>query len=207
MKCDIKNVVFDLDGTLVNSNPASLKSLQKTIKTVENRFITIKELEVVLGLSDFDAFKVLGVKKQMECYSVWKNFSKELDGEKVVFPEIIETLSRLKDLGLNLGIVTSREKERYYDNPIIMREINDFFKIVVTSDLTTKHKPSPEPLLKWLELSNAAPHQTIYIGDTEYDYLCSSNAGVQFGLAAWGLHQEIKTELSFNKPNQILKIL
>lgn len=207
MKCEIKNVVFDLDGTLVNSNPASLKSLQKTIKTVENRFITIKELEVVLGLSDFDAFKVLGVKKQVECYTAWKCFSKELDREKVAFPEIIETLSQLKDLGLNLGIVTSREKERYYDDPIIMRKINDFFKIVVTSDLTPKHKPSPEPLLKWLEISNAAPHQTIYVGDTEYDYLCASSAGVKFGLAAWGVHQEVKTELSFTQPSQLLKIL
>lgn len=207
MKNVIKNIVFDLDGTLIDSNLASLKSLQKTIKDVENRFISIDELKIVLGLSDYDAFKILGIKKQAECYYIWKKYSEELDGEKLIFQNILSTLTKLKNTGLNLGIVTSREKSRYYNNPIIMKEINNFFDIVVTSDLTENHKPSPEPLLKWLELSNAMSQQTLYIGDTKYDCLCALAAGTGFALAAWGLHQEFETSLIFSQPNQILKYL
>lgn len=201
-----KNVVFDLDGTLVDSNPTSLYSLQQTIKIVENRFFSIKELEVVLGLSDYDAFNVLKVTKQEECYRVWKKLSKELDNQKLLFPQILNTLTQLNNFGVTLGIVTSREKERYYDNSIIMNDLNNFFELVVTSESTKKHKPNPEPLLKWLELSGAEPSQTIYIGDTEYDYICATKSNVNFGLAAWGLHQKVNTKLIFNSPNHILQL-
>lgn len=206
MDISIKNIIFDLDGTLVNSNLASLRSLQQTIKIVENRFVTIEELKIVLGLSDFDAFRVLGVGNITECYSVWEKISKKLDREKLIFPEIIEMLNQLKLFDINLGIVTSREKARYYDDYIIMSKLNNYFDIVVNSELTIKHKPEPEPLLKWCELSNADLTQTIYVGDTKYDYICATKAGINFGLAAWGLHQKVKTELTFNKPSQILKL-
>ena len=206
MNNSIKNIIFDLDGTLINSNLASLQSLQQAIKIVENRFFKIEELKIVLGLSDFDAFKVLGINNISSCYYFWEKFSKELDKEKTIFPEVIETLSQLKSIGINLGIVTSREKKRYNDNNVIMSNLNHFFDIVVTSELTIKHKPNPEPLLKWIELSKCDPTQAIYIGDTKHDYICAQKAGVSFGLAAWGLHQEVKTNLLFNKPSQILKL-
>lgn len=206
MDISIKNIVFDLDGTLVNSNLASLRSLQHAIKIVEHRFITIEDLEIVLGLSDYDAFRVLGINNRSKCYSVWKNISKELDREKLLFPEVLETLNQLKLLSINLGIVTSREKAQYHDNYLIMSELNYYFDVVVTSELTVKHKPDPAPLLKWIELSNADPTQTIYIGDTKYDYICAAKSGIRFGLAAWGLHHEVKTELLFNKPSQILRL-
>ena len=114
----INNVVFDLDGTLVNSNPASLRSLQQTMTIVENRYYTLNELEAFLGLSDDDVFKKMGVARKSECYSTWKALSKALDEEKNIFPNILETLNQLRSFGINLGIVTSREREQYLDNPI-----------------------------------------------------------------------------------------
>lgn len=59
-----KNIVFDVDGTLIDSNLISLKTLQETIKTVEHRIIDIEELKLVLGLSDFDAFDVLNLENK-----------------------------------------------------------------------------------------------------------------------------------------------
>lgn len=206
MESLIKNVVFDLDGTLVNSNPASLRSLQQTMRIVENRYYTLNELEDVLGLSDDDVFKKMGATKKSECYSTWKALSKELDGDKKIFPSILETLNQLRSFGINLGIVTSRERERYLDNHLIMTELDNYFNVIVTSEATVKHKPDPEPLLKWLELSHSDPSQTIYIGDTKYDYICAKKAGVRFGLAAWGLHQKVENELVFDDPIQIAQM-
>lgn len=206
MESLIKNVIFDLDGTLVNSNPASLRSLQQTMRIVENRYYTLNELEDVLGLSDDDVFKKMGVTQKSECYSTWKALSKELDGDKKIFPNILETLNQLRSFGINLGIVTSRERERYLDNNLIMTELDNYFTVIVTSEATVKHKPDPEPLLKWLELSHSDPSQTIYIGDTKYDYICAKKAGVRFGLAAWGLHQKVENELVFDDPIQITQM-
>ena len=206
MELLITNVVFDLDGTLVNSNPASLRSLQQTMRIVENRYYTLNELEDVLGLTDDDVFKKMRVTKKSECYSTWKALSKELDKDKKIFPDILETLNQLRSFGINLGIVTSRERERYLDNHLIMTELDDYFNVIVTSEATVKHKPDPEPLLKWLKLSHSDPSQTIYIGDTKYDYICAKKAGVRFGLAAWGLHQKVENELIFDKPIQIAQM-
>lgn len=203
----INNVVFDLDGTLVNSNPASLRSLQQTMTIVENRYYTLNELEAFLGLSDDDVFKKMGVARKSECYSTWKALSKALDEEKNIFPNILETLNQLRSFGINLGIVTSREREQYLDNQLIMTELDDYFDVIVTSEATVKHKPDPDPLLKWLELTHSDPSETIYIGDTKYDCICAKKAGVRFGLAAWGLHQKVEYELVFDNPLQIAQML
>ncbi len=201
-----ESIVFDVDGTLINSNTASLKSLQRTIEIVENNFLEIKELEVVLGLPDFDAFDVLKIKNKKECYYVWKSLSNKLESQKTIFPEVKDTLYKLKSLNLNLGVVTSREKSQYYGNQLIMNELNNFFEVVITSESTIKHKPEPEPLLEWLKLSNSNPLNTLYIGDTLNDYSCAKQANVSFGLASWGIHQNFETEISFSKPSQILKL-
>lgn len=206
MTNEIKNVVFDLDGTIIDSNIPSLLSLQQTIKVVENKEFTLEELEIVLGLPDFDVFKVLGIKNTIKCYSLWKKLSIELDNQKHIFPEIIEILEILNNLNINLGIVTSREKERYFNDHLIMNNVNSYFDTIITSESTLKHKPHPEPLLKWIELTNSDPNQTIYIGDTRYDCIAAKRAGVRFGLAAWGLHQSFKNEISFSKPSDILQL-
>ncbi|MBQ4088370.1 MAG: HAD hydrolase-like protein, partial [Clostridia bacterium] len=56
----------------------------------------------------------------------------------------------------------------------------------VCADHTEKHKPEPEPLLKYMELTGAKPDEVLYIGDSKYDEMCAHAAGVDFALATWG---------------------
>lgn len=201
-----KNIVFDVDGTLIDSNLISLKTLQETIKTVEHRIIDIEELKLVLGLSDFDAFDVLNLENKKKCYIVWKKKSIALEDKKNIFPGILETLEKLKILNVNLGIVTSRETSHLYSNKYVKSILNLYFDTVITYESTHKHKPDPEPLLEWLRLSNSEPSLTLYIGDTKNDYICANKAKIKFGLAGWGLHQDFKTAIIFRKPNNILEL-
>lgn len=136
MKRTYKNIIFDLDGTLINSNPISLYTLQKAIEIVENKFFDLSQLEIVLGLSGFDAFKILKINNTLDCYNKWKELSKQYASKKEIFPDITEVLKKLKELNINLGIVTSREKERYNDSTLLSEKITPYIDTLVTSDLT-----------------------------------------------------------------------
>lgn len=79
----------------------------------------------------------------------------------------------------------------------------------ICADDTERHKPHPEPLLKFLEVSGAKAESSIYIGDAIYDYECAREAGVDFGLALWGCRQPdtIPAKYQFEHPRDVLALL
>lgn len=201
-----KEIIFDIDGTLLNSNLYSLNTLQKTLSIVENKEYEIEDLKVAMGLSDYDVFKLLNVSNIEMCYSTWKQLSKQYDCNKVIFDGIVSVLQELKSKHIKMGIVTSQEFEQY-KNSIVYKQLHDYFDIVVTSDMTKKHKPYADPIICFLESINSDGEETIYIGDTKYDAICALNSGVDFALAAWGLHQDFVCKNILNKPYDILKLI
>ena len=62
---------------------------------------------------------------------------------------------------------------------------------------TAEHKPSPEPLMKYAEISGAVLSDIIYVGDSAYDLDCVKSAGVLFVLAGWGTSMSIKIDDGF----------
>lgn len=198
--------IFDIDGTLLDSNFLSLKSLQDTLLKVENKYYSIEELKIVIGLSDYDTFKLLDVVYIDECYLMWKELSSQVEAQKTFFKDIPLVLNNLKQVNLKLGIVTSREYE-HYKRSIIYKQLHHLFDAIITSDDTLNHKPHPEPIKKWLNTTQSNAERIIYIGDTNYDYLCAKNAGVDFGLAAWGCHKDFYCDIKLNKPKDILQLI
>lgn len=199
-------IAFDIDGTLVDSNLASLKALQKTILSVEGVYWSIDQLNKVIGLSDYDALASLNVCKKEQCYSMWKKFSFELRNEKRLFPEVYEVLNTLKKRKVNLGIITSREREMV-ENDYFLHSVIHLFDIFITAESTPRHKPQGDPLKKLLEIENQNSDQTLFVGDTRYDFLCAKNAGVDFALAGWGLHHNVCAKFTLYTPRDILEII
>jgi phosphoglycolate phosphatase-like HAD superfamily hydrolase len=105
-------------------------------------------------------------------------------------------------------IVTSKTKEEFLNDFVPFGLIN-YFKLVVCADDTEKHKPNPEPILKFIELSGADKSKTIYIGDTKYDMDCAFGAGIDFALALWGAKSSIGINANyiFENPKQILELI
>ncbi|WP_313182898.1 HAD hydrolase-like protein [Lacrimispora sp.] len=70
------------------------------------------------------------------------------------------------------------------------------------------HKPDPDPLFKYMEVSNASNNELIYIGDSVYDWECAKSAKVDFALAGWGsLSREIQADYYLEKPDDLLSIM
>lgn len=201
-------VIFDVDGTLIDTERAVLGSLQKMLKTDYDRVTEIQDLTFVLGIPGSTALPQLGIKDIHKGNERWNFFMKDFFSSIEVFSGISDVLDTLKRRNIVQGIVTSKTTEELI-NDFIPFGLMSYLTHTVCANDTEKHKPNPEPILKFLEISGADPETSIYIGDTIYDYECARDAGVDFGLALWGCknHEHIQAKYKFEKPQDLMKLL
>lgn len=179
-----KHIVFDVDGTLINTEYAVLHSLQDTLKEMLNKTYELSDLEFVLGITGEAAIKQLGIVDIDETVDLWNKNLNRYKNSVCVFDGIKDLLQKLSS-EYELGIVTSKTKAEF-EEEVAHFGLNQYFGVIICADATQKHKPNPEPLLKYMELANAKPEETLYIGDSVYDMQCAKSAGVDFAFAKWG---------------------
>lgn len=202
------NIIFDIDGTILDNENAVLSSLQKLVLEKLNKSLSFQELRFSLGIPGEEALTQLGVPDLVESNAKWNRYFKEYFHQVRVFDGIKDTLVKLNEIGVSTGIVTSKTKAEFVSDFIPFRLAN-YFKLVVCADDTEKHKPDPEPILKLIEMSGADKSKTIYIGDTKYDRDCAFGAGIDFALALWGAKSShgMNPTYVFEHPEQILGLI
>lgn len=202
-----KFVIFDIDGTLMDTEKAILCALQKLLKTEKNLSYKKEELQFVLGIPGQEALKLLNAQDISDFSGKWNYYLKDYVSHIRIFPEIEKTLLKLHQAGIKTGIVTSKTKQEFA-NDFTPFGLNHYFGYVVCADDTKLHKPNPEPLLKCLNMASEFPQNAIYIGDTIYDKQCADSANVDFALALWGAHNKaIEAKYRLSDPSEILNIL
>lgn len=202
-----KNVVFDVDGTLINSEQMILKSLQKALLE-EGIKKTTNDLKFVLGIPGKIALSRLLIKNSVVIGEKWNEYMLDFSNETTIFSGIIEVLDTLQSNGIKLGIITSKTKKEYEDD-FMKFNLHKYFDLVICADDTKKHKPDGEPMEKYLKIMNIKKEDTIYIGDSVYDMQCAKNAEVDFALALWGAYEADKIDSIYKleNPKDILNIL
>ncbi|SFD01658.1 HAD family hydrolase [Clostridium uliginosum] len=200
-------IIFDIDGTILDTEIAVLSSLQKLLNEELNKNFSFEELRFALGIPGEVTLNKLGITNLLESNEKWNKYLKEYFHHVKIFDDIKDTLDRLKEMGISTGIVTSKTKEEFI-NDFVPFELINYFNLVVCADDTEKHKPNPEPILKFIELSGADKSKTIYIGDTKYDMDCAFSAGIDFALALWGAKSSIGINANYilENPKQILEL-
>lgn len=220
---EYKQIVFDVDGTLVNTEYAVLHSFRDTLlalpkselplKTADTLFldgktdIPLKNLDFALGITGADALQKLGIKNIPGVLEAWTQNLHKYDGYTDVFDGMEEVLEKLSKKGYEMGIITSRTVDEFeYD--FCNLHIRRYFKTVICADDTKKHKPDPEPLFAYMEKTQTERTQVLYIGDSEYDSRCASNAGVDFALAGWGCkNPAIPAKYRLKQPSDLVMLL
>lgn len=201
------HVIFDVDGTMLDTGGAIIGSLREMLEQEYGMSYTHEQLEFVLGIPGVPALERLGIPEPAKASENWYRFMAKYSHTLALFPGIRETLHTLHDKGIRLGIVTSRTRQELdYDfNPF---GISGLFGCIVCADDTSSHKPHPAPILKYLELTEAEPQKTLYIGDTVYDCQSATGAGVAFGLASWGAVNipACSSDFVFQKPVEIIPL-
>ena len=108
-----KHIVFDIDGTLIDTEYAVLHSLQETIKGLSGREIPCSELRFALGITGTDALKKLAIKDTSYAIELWDKNMRNYTNTIKVFDGIIELLKNLLSLDYEMGIVTSKTREEF----------------------------------------------------------------------------------------------
>ncbi|SEG58596.1 HAD family hydrolase [Paenibacillus sp. UNC499MF] len=201
-------LIFDIDGTLIDTEQAVLGSLQKLLKKNYDREISRQDLAFVLGIPGTVSLRQLGIDDLEYANKCWNDFMREYQHTIHVYEGIQPLLAELRERSVLTGVVTSKTKQEFLDDFVPFGLVHDL-PYVVCADDTKRHKPNPEPLLKFLEISGAKAEDSIYIGDTVYDYECARDAGVDFGLALWGCKQPdaIPATYKFEHPADIVALL
>jgi phosphoglycolate phosphatase len=182
-------VVFDLDGTLVESHI-----------DYEKMGVQIKDLLVEMGMTTNiedrrKAYMVTrqGAKSLLEYGLPKENLETtltrldqlmnniELDALPTMLlkPNAVETLTELKEADYRLGIAT-RSHGEYAAKALKKFSLTDYFHGVIGRDETPYPKPDPRHLLSTIELIKAKPEKTLYIGDTTTDLTTSLAANIDF---------------------------
>lgn len=211
----ITTILFDFDGTIIDTNAVIIQSWQHTYRHYLGREADLQHITTCFGepLLITMAREFPDVPPE-ESAAVYRDWQKE-NADKLVklFPGIPDMLRALRRAGYRIGIVTSRTREstqRYLE----MFEIASFFDDMVTCDDTSVHKPDPAPILLGLSRFGAAPEEALMIGDSPFDLKCADNAGVKSVLVDWSIidaqHSPVgavTADYHIKKPTEIVSLL
>jgi len=211
----INTVLFDFDGTLMDTNSVIIESWRHMFRMMGVKEKPVEEIVKTLGepltLTMKNLFPGMDISEPV---SIYRDFHRENYEESIkLFPGMGELVISLKEKGYKLGLVTSRMAwstmlglEKY--------KLKEYFDAIVTADDTDKHKPDPEPVNITLGKLGSKPEESILIGDTRFDVLCAGNAGVKSVLVAWSiaLSEEERTgeyapDYIINTAEELLQIL
>ncbi len=193
MTTHYQHILFDLDGTIFNTEYTYMSTLLAVLKTLKPdtdetyesliRFMgtTVRETKIALGLDEYD---------DEELTALWVNKLKDYERHIHPYEGVMGVIEYLYKKGIKLGIITSRT----YDYNEVLDDIvsphptplKPYFPYVICASDVKKPKPSGESILKYMEITGARREEILYIGDTEADFLCARDSGVDFGLAVWG---------------------
>ena len=108
-----KHIVFDIDGTLIDTEYAVLHSLQETIKELLGREMQCSELRFALGITGTNTLEKLEIKDTSYAIELWDKNMHNYTNTIKVFDGIIELLKNLQRLDYEMGIVTSKTREEF----------------------------------------------------------------------------------------------
>jgi len=189
----INTVLFDLDGTLINSNELIIKSFDETMKKyMPQKQFTREELIEMIGPPLKETFRVATDSQKIiqEMIDYYRKVYVALEFEYInIYPGTIEMLKEFKNRQFNLGIVTTKFKESAMPS-ITHYGLDKYITSYCFLDDVLEHKPHPEPLFFALRQFDNY-QKVIMVGDNTSDILAGKNASC----LTCGLEWSIKKDL------------
>lgn len=187
MSTKTTTILFDLDGTLIDTNELIIQSFLHTLQHYYPDQYKREDVLPFMGPTLVETFGSMNPDNIEEMIKTYRTFNisnhdllvKEFEGVK-------ETIIALKEKGYKIGIVTSKMSDVVMKG-LKLTELDPYFEIIVALDHVEKAKPDPGPILMALEKLDSTPEETIMVGDNHHDIVGGQNAGVRTAAVAWSI--------------------
>jgi pyrophosphatase PpaX len=180
-------VLFDLDGTLIDSGPIILASMQHAVRAVLGREIPPAELQMSIGGQGIVAqMTAIDAEHADELLEAYKEHNDGLHETLEAFDDLLALLPGLKAEGRKLGIVTAKRHRTVALALDRFPALANAFDVVVGFEDTERHKPEPDPVLLAIERLGATSEEAVYVGDSPFDIGAAKAAGVFAVAVGWG---------------------
>ena len=184
----IDTVLFDFDGTIMDTNDVIIESWQTTFRQLRGREADVDVLLRTFGeplegtMKNF--FPDVPLEKALEIY---RGYQRDYFLSSIhLFPGIRKMLDELLQRQVKMALVTSRLKHTTMQ-AMERFDMEKYFSYVITADDVNRHKPDPLCANLALEALGADPAQAIMLGDSSLDIMCARNAGVRPVLVSWSM--------------------
>ena len=210
----IRTVLFDLDGTLIDSVRLILDSYHHTLAT--HGLPPRSDEEWLEGVGTPLAAQFAAWREQegmLEALiATYREYNlKHHDRMVTVYPGVVDVIAVLKREGMATGLVTSKNRSGAVRG-LTLAKLESLMDVLVCADEVNNPKPHPEPVEKAVRLLGADPSSTVYVGDSVHDMRSGRAAGVRTAAVLWGpfgrSHLEgAQPDYWLEKPDDLLAVV
>jgi pyrophosphatase PpaX len=202
MNKNIDTILFDLDGTLVDTNELIISSFLHTLGKYYPEKYKREDVLPFMGPSLIETFGGIDPERTEEMIREYRTYNHEHHDLLVKeFKGVNETVKTLKDSGFKLAIVSTKILDTVRKG-LKLTQLDPFFDVIVALDHVSEPKPNPEAIFLALKQLNSIPEQAIMIGDNYHDILAGKNAKTTTAGVSWSLKG--REFLAQYKPDYIL---
>ncbi|MBE4907003.1 pyrophosphatase PpaX [Bacillus luteolus] len=199
----IDTLLFDLDGTLIDTNELIISSFLHTFETYYPGQYKREDVLKYMGPTLTETFTSVDKDRYEEMIATYRAYNIGKHDELVTeFEGVFETIQTLHEKGYKLGVVTTKVRN-VVDMGLKLTKLDQFFDVVVTLDDVKHAKPDPEPVLLALKQLDSTPETAIMVGDNHHDVLAGKNAGTMTAGVVWTAKGE--EYLASFKPDYMLQ--
>lgn len=187
-------VLFDLDGTLVDTAPDLIACLNKAL--IAHGYAAIDALAVkpfishgAMPMINFAAADADEALKSRILAFMLDAYQSNIAEHSRFYAGMTDTLAAIESLGLKWGVVTNK-RERFTVPLMAALQLTERAACIVSGDTTGNSKPHPEPMLAACKLAGVSPENCVYIGDAPHDIAAGKNANMKTLAALYGYLQD-----------------
>jgi pyrophosphatase PpaX len=179
-------VIFDIDGTLVNSIYLIVASYQHAVRTVLGQERDVAEIKTWIGQSLVDSLQRIAPEQAealLEAYTEYNH--RHTPTEIRAYPGIVRLVEDLVGAGVRVGAATSKRRQPG-QWALDLGDLGNLVRLVSAHEDVSAHKPDPAPLLLAVARMGARGDQAVYVGDALVDIAAAHRAGLASIAVTWG---------------------
>lgn len=208
----INTIIFDFDGTIINTNTLIEKGLNYFSMKYRNRRFSKEEMKSLAGKTLEDQMAAISSNNAGQLADEFREWYQiHHNAETNAFPGMINMLKFINRLNLKLAIVTNNSRASL-EMGLDHLNIKDLFHMTLTRDDVSTTKPHPEGLHKILETFGIEAHEAVFIGDTDNDIHAAKAAGIKNILVGWSILDSemvrlLNPDFIMETPSDLLEII